>query len=98
LTFAKHISKRRQFQCNIAGLPLSFVFDKDICELADADGVSKADGSIWLNPSLSDNMMLDTACHEVVEVAKARLEWDITHQQVQQLGFLVGAMLEWTSS
>ena len=94
MTFAKHILKRRQFQCEIMGLPLAFTFDKNICELADADGVSRAGGEIVLNPGLSDTMLLDTAAHEVIEVGKARMEWDMPHQLVQQLGVLIGGLLE----
>jgi len=95
MTFAKKIIKRRPFAANIAGLPLSFSFDKRIAEFGDFDGSSKGNGDIILNPALSDNRLLDTACHEIVEVVNERLEWNLQHPLIQQLGWLFGCVIEW---
>jgi hypothetical protein len=76
------------------GLPLSFSFDKALCDAAEAHGISKENGKIVLNPELDDNMLLDTACHEIIEVAKMRLDWKITHKMIQSLGNLFGQVLE----
>jgi hypothetical protein len=95
MTFAERILERADFQTSIMGLPMHFSFDKRLCEFAEASGISKEDGDIALNPELKDSLLLDTAAHEVIEVAKARMEWDMPHPLIQQLGVFMGQVLEW---
>ena len=80
------------------GVALDFEFDKDVCEGADAYGVSRSkDGTIFLDPTegISDNVLLDTAFHELVEMFNDRMELGLEHRTIQQLGMLGASVLEW---
>lgn len=95
MTFAKAVLKRKSFQCRIMGMPFSVEFNDGWCEAADAAGMSRfSDGAIILNPTQGDNQLLDTASHEVLEHANERMEWKMEDRLIQQLGVLVGSMLE----
>jgi hypothetical protein len=95
MTFAERILGRQPFRTTIMGLPLHFKFDKELCEAADVHGISKENGQIVLDPSINDNMLLDTACHEIIHVAQMRHDWRITHKMISSLGNLFGQVLEW---
>lgn len=92
MTFAKAVLKRKPFSCRIMGIPLSFEYDDGWVGIAGM--ANRNDGRIMLDPSSTDHVLLDTAAHEVIEVWDARTQWEMTHQHIQQLGVLVGSMLE----
>ena len=95
MTFAKAVLKRKPFECRIMGMPFSVGFNEDWCDLADAAGISRfSDGMIVLNPKQGDSQLLDTASHEIIEHANERMDWKMSETLIQQLGVLVGSMLE----
>ena len=95
MTFQDAVIKRRPFWCTIMGMPFLFDFDSDYCQFVDAAGCSRIkEGKIILDPDYSDNALVDTAFHEVLEIVSDRMQWELDHRIIQQMGVLFASALE----
>ena len=74
---------------------MAFEFDEEKSYWASSQGMaSSSKGKIVLDPTVTNNHILDNACHEVIEIINIRMDWDLEHKLIQQLGILWGSVLE----
>ena len=51
------------------------------------------DGQIFLDPELSDEILLNVAAHEYLEILQRQMEWSITHAEICALGMAVSEIV-----
>ena len=78
----------------ILGHTYTVEMDKNILDYGDSHGmVFFLDQRIVINPNAPDSIQLQAFVHEIIEVAKERLELDIEHSTIQALGEVIAQAL-----
>ena len=94
MTWADRVLARKNFKFKAMSIVFHVKFESYLDSGADKGAGNTLNGMIHLNQELSDEILLNTAAHEYLEILGVQMGWNIgNHSTVCALGMAVSEIL-----